>query len=170
MTTDPTPTATTSYLIHALPSDVLAVARARAATDTTNPSDDAQRMVASGGEPLRCCLRDAVAGERCLLFNYRPPLPASSPYQETGPVFAHAEAEDCPGAPEPSSGYPADWRGRPQVLRAYDGRGFIHPTTRLHDGTDPEAVIAEIFADPEVVLVHSRNIAYGCYMFAISGA
>ena len=85
-------------------------------------------------------------------------------------MFAHADAEDCPGAPEPSSGYPAEWRGRPQVLRAYDGRGFIHPATRLHDGTDPEAVIAEILADPDVVLVHSRNVAYGCYMFAISGA
>ena len=168
MTTDLTPTATSSYLIHALPPDVLAVARAQAATGTADASGDAHRLVASGGEPLRCCLRDAVAGEPCLLFNYRPPLPASSPYQETGAVFAHADAEHCPGAPAPSSGYPAEWRGRPQVLRAYDERGFIHPATRLHDGTDPESAIAEVLAHPDVVLVHSRNVAYGCYMFAIS--
>jgi hypothetical protein len=168
MTIDLIPTATTSFLIHALPSDVLAAARAQAATGGANASDQAHRLVASGGEPLRCCLRDAEAGERCLLFNYRPPLPASSPYQEAGAVFAHAAADDCPGAPEMFGGYPADWRGRPQVLRAYDSRGFIHPATRLHDGADPEAVIAEVFADPDVVLVHSRNVAYGCYMFAIS--
>jgi hypothetical protein len=167
MTTDPTRT-DTSYLIQALPSDVLAVVRARAAADTANASGDTRRLVASGGEPLRCCLRDAAAGQRCVLFNYRPPLPASSPYEETGAVFAHADAEDCPGAPEASSGYPAEWRGRPQVLWAYDARGFIHPATRLHDGTEPEAVIAEVLADSDVVLVHSRNVAYGCYMFAIS--
>ena len=51
MTTEPTPTVTTSYLIRALPSDVLAVARAQAATGTANPSDDAHadwwRAVAS---------------------------------------------------------------------------------------------------------------------------
>ncbi len=168
MTIDLISTATTSFLIQALPSDVLAVARAEAATGAANAPDEAHRLVASGGEPLRCCLRDAAAGERCLLFNYRPPLPASSPYQETGAVFAHADADDCPGAPEPSGGYPTDWRGRPQVLRAYDARGFIHPATRLHDGTDPETEIAEVFANPDVVLVHSRNVAYGCYMFAIT--
>ena len=56
------------------------------------------------------------------------------------------------------------------MVRAYDARGFIHPATRLHDGTVPEAAIAEVLADPDVVLVHSRNVAYGCYMFAISGA
>lgn len=126
--------------------------------------DDGVAVTASGGEPLRCCLRDAAAGEELVLFNYSPPLPAPSPYEERGAVFAHATS--C-GGPV-SDSYPAEWVGRPQVLRAYDARGWIHPATCVHDGTDPEAAIASVLAHPEVVEVHSRNVAHGCYMFAIT--
>jgi hypothetical protein len=125
---------------------------------------DGVAVVASGGEPLRCCLRDASAGEELVLFNYSPPLPTPSPYEERGAVFAHASS--CGGPISP--GYPADWVGRPQVLRAYDSRGWIHPATRVHDGSDPEGALAEVFADPAVVEVHSRNVAYGCFMFAVT--
>jgi hypothetical protein len=121
-------------------------------------------MTAGGGEPLRCCLRDATAGEELMLFGYEPPLP-SSPYREVGAVFAHAEP--CAGAAA-TDAYPEGWRGRPQVLRAYDERGWIHPATRLHDGSDPESAIAAVLAQPGVVRVHSRNVAYGCYMFTVT--
>lgn len=127
---------------------------------------DGLATTASGGEPLRCCLRDARAGESLLLFNHEPPLP-DSPYREKGAVFTHATP--CAG-PESVTEYPADWRGRPQALRAYDARGWIHPSTRVHDGTDPEAAIAEVLSHPEVVEVHSRNLAYGCYMFRVTRA
>lgn len=120
---------------------------------------------AVGGEPLRCCLRDAEAGEEVLLFNYEPPLPAESPYREKGAVFTHAA--DCAG-PASTTEYPPDWVGRQQVLRAYDARGWIHPSSHRHDGSDPEAAIASVLAEPEVVEVHSRNVAYGCYMFRIT--
>ena len=116
----------------------------------------------AGGEPLRCCLRDAEPGEAAILFGYEPQLPAS-PYREIGAVFAHATA--CAG-PESQTGYPTAWRGRPQVLRAYDRRGWIH-TARVHDGDDPESAIGELLADPAVEQIHSRNVAYGCYMFTI---
>jgi hypothetical protein len=119
--------------------------------------------VAGGGEPLRCCLRDAVEGERLMLFGHEPVLPPS-PYREIGAVFAHAERCDGPAG----TGYPQAWRGRKQVLRAYDARGWIHPATRVHDGTDPEGVLAAILQEPDVVLVHSRNVAYGCYMFTVT--
>jgi hypothetical protein len=121
-------------------------------------------LTAEGGEPLRCCLRDARLGERLVLFRYAPPQTAG-PYREVGPVFAHAA--DCAGY-DATDGYPADWRHRPQVLRAYDERGRIHPATRVHDGTDPERQIAEVLAAPGVVAVHSRNIAYGCFMFTVT--
>jgi len=121
-----------------------------------------ERLIASGGEPVRCCLRDAAAGEELILFGYEPPLPAS-PYREVGAVFAHATP--C-AEPATESRYPADWYGRPQVLRAYDKRGWIHPATQVHDGRDPEAAIRAVLADPTVALLHSRNIAYGCFMFA----
>ncbi|MET8155709.1 DUF1203 domain-containing protein [Sphaerisporangium sp. NPDC005289] len=139
-----------------------ALARARAGRDASgNPPE---RVTAGGGEPLRCCLRDAAAGEELLLFGYEPPIPAS-PYREIGAVFAHARP--CAG-PAALDRYPAGWYGRPQVLRAYDARGWIHPATRVHDGSDPEAVIARMLAEPEVVEIHSRNVAYGCYMFTLT--
>jgi hypothetical protein len=122
-------------------------------------------VTATGGEPLRCCLRDATDGEKLVLFNYAPPLPDESPYQEKGAVFTHAAA--CAG-PASVTTYPSDWVGRPQALRAYDARGWIHPSTHVHDGTDPDAAIAEVFSHPEVVEVHSRNLAYGCYMFRVT--
>ncbi|GAA4610104.1 hypothetical protein BJY16_007672 [Actinoplanes octamycinicus] len=186
-----------SYEIHALPPEILEQARSSA----DGPAH--ARSVATGGEPLRCCLRDARAGEELLLFTYEPPLPPS-PYREVGAVFAHAvpcagpqraadaepdrtanagpeqaaDAEsdrtadsgpDRTADSEPDrtagGGYPDAWRGRPQVLRAYDARGWIHPSTRVHDGSDPDGALAAVFADPDVVQVHSRNVAYGCFMF-----
>lgn len=56
------------------------------------------------------------------------------------------------------------------MLRAYDRRGWIHSATRTHDGQHPEAVIADMLADPEVAQIHSRNIAWGCYMFTVTRA
>jgi hypothetical protein len=145
---------TTGYRITALPAPLLAGLRA---------GGTAERHVAAGGEPVRCCLRDAREGEELLLFGYEPPLP-DSPYREIGAVFAHARA--CGGAPE-GLHYPADWYGRAQVLRAYDSAGRIHPASRLHDGSDPEAAITAVLAEPGVTLIHSRNVVYGCYMFAV---
>ncbi|WP_309234523.1 DUF1203 domain-containing protein [Nocardia sp. XZ_19_385] len=138
----------TEYLIHPI----------------TEPGAGTVPMAAQGGEPLRCCLRDAVEGEAIVLFNYEPPLP-ESPYRERGAVFTHAGK--CPG-PDSLSSYPPEWLGRPQVLRAYDIRGWIHPATRVHDGTYPEAALAAVLAEPGVVAVHSRNIAYGCFMFRVT--
>jgi hypothetical protein len=147
-----------TFTIHALPGHLLDDVRSGAY------GRPVERLTAEGGEPLRCCLRDARPGEEALLFGYEPPLP-DSPYRETGAVFAHAGP--CAG-PVPGEGYPADWRRRAQVLRAYDRRGWIHDATRTHDGTDPEGVIAAMLADPGVVLIHSRNVAWGCYMFAVT--
>jgi len=119
-------------------------------------------LTANGGEPLRCCLRNAHAGEECILFGYQPQLPGeASPYAEIGAVFAHAG--EC-AAPD-TDAYPSDWLSKAQVLRAYDSRGWIHPATTTHDGTDPVAAIEAVLAADGVVEVHSRNIAYGCYMF-----
>lgn len=145
---------TRRFTIVPIPADVLEGVR-----DGGLPSD---RVTAGGGEPLRCCLRDAEPGEELLLFGYRPPLPAESPYCEQGAVFAHAVR--CAG-PD-GDGYPSDWATRPQVLRAYTSDGRIHPASRLHDGTDPAAALTQVLAADGVVEVHSRNIVYGCFMFS----
>jgi hypothetical protein len=114
-------------------------------------------------EPLRCCLRNSRPGERLILFGYAPPLPGpASPYREIGAVLAHAGRCE---APVEWDAYPAEWIGRPQVLRAHDSRGWIHPATTMHDGTDPEAALRAVLETPGVVEVHSRNVTYGCFMF-----
>ncbi|WP_433615215.1 DUF1203 domain-containing protein [Dactylosporangium sp. CA-139114] len=149
------------FTVHAIDAGTLESVRRTGRDASGNPP---RPWTAEGGEPVRCCLRDAEPGERLLLFGFDPKLPPDSPYRELGAVFAHAE----PCAGPAGTGYPAGWRGRPQVLRAYDARGWIHPSTRTHDGTDPEAELADILAHPEVVRVDSRNIAYGCYMFTVT--
>lgn len=150
----------TTFRVHALPAELLDRVRTSGVDDLGNA---VEQLTAEGGEPVRCCLSDAVEGERLLLFGYQPPLPAS-PYRETGAVLVHAE----PCAGPATDGYPPDWFGRPQVLRAYDERGWIHEATTVHDGQDPEAVITRLLATPGVVELHSRNIAYGCYMFTVT--
>jgi len=152
----------TSFIVHAIDPDELEVLRSKGTDVGGNP---VVPVVAGGGEPLRCCLRSATADEELLLFGWEPPLPPS-PYREVGAVFAHAARCDGPL----DAGYPAQWRGRAQVLRAYDSRGWIHESTQVHDGSDPETVIEAMFADPAVVEIHSRNIGYGCLMFRLSRA
>jgi Protein of unknown function (DUF1203) len=107
-----TTTTKTSFQIHAIPQEVFERVRASGVDVSGNP---VERLTATGGEPLRCCLRDAEAGEQVILFGYEPPIPAS-PYREIGPVLAHAE--HCEGPTDVDS-YPSAWRGRAQVLRAY---------------------------------------------------
>jgi hypothetical protein len=118
---------------------------------------------AGGGEPLRCCLRPSRPGERIALIAYRPPGTAGA-YAETGPVFVHAAP--CAGYPG-DGGWPPGFRDRQQVLRAYDAAGRITDAL-LVEGAEAEAGIAKLLADPAHVTVHSRNVLYGCYMFAVS--
>jgi Protein of unknown function (DUF1203) len=116
-----------------------------------------------GGAPLRCCLREARAGERLLLIAYTPPGTAGA-YAERGPVFIHAE--HCDGYPTPHQ-YPPGLTGRPQVVRAYDGHGRIADGVLVADGRQAQDVIAGLLARPGVALVHLRNVGYGCYNFAV---
>jgi hypothetical protein len=149
-----------TFRIQAISPEALDPIRASGRDVSGNPI---VHVTAEGEEPLRCCLRYARPGESLILFGYEPPIGAN-PYREIGPVFAHAEA--CAGPP-PADTYPPDWVGKPQVLRAYDRRGWIHDAV-VHDGKDPSTPIARLLADPETVQLHSRNVAYGCFMFVVT--
>lgn len=115
-----------------------------------------------GGAPLRCCLTEAKIGERVALIAHRP-FAFDGPFAEVGPVYIHAHA--CAGYDD-TGHYPPGFRHRTQVFRAYDKDDRIHDAV-LVAGVDAEAVIAELFARPDVTFLHSRNVLYGCYMFAI---
>jgi hypothetical protein len=120
---------------------------------------------AEGGEPLRCCLRDAGAGERIALIAYAPPGGRAG-YAEVGPVFVHARA--CSGPA--TDAYPEDFHRRRQVLRAYSTDGTIAGGTVAEPNTDHLAQAAELLADSTVALVQTRNVVYGCYMLTITRA
>jgi Protein of unknown function (DUF1203) len=114
------------------------------------------------GAPCRSCLRLTPRGTRLILFAHRP-FATNGPYAETGPVFVHAEA--C----EPyrtSAEFPADFRPRQLVFRAYDANGAIRDA-ELAAGNDAEATLARLFGDPAVERVHVRNPAAGCFDFAV---
>jgi hypothetical protein len=114
---------------------------------------------------LRCCLRLGRPGEEVLLISHRPPGGLGA-YAESGPVFVHAH--DCGGYPA-HGGWPVEYRDRRQVLRAYDHEGRIHGA-ELVDAAQAEPAIEALLADPGVALIQSRNVLYGCYMFAIRRA
>lgn len=148
------------FNVHAIPADLLGRVRSSRVDVSGNR---VEQVRAEGGEPLRCCLRNARPGEALILFGYEPPI-GNSPYREIGAVFAHAEPCDRPAT---DAGYPSEWRGKHQVLRSYDRRGWIRDAV-VHDGTDPESQIARLLEDPEAVQLHSRNVAYGCFMFVVT--
>jgi hypothetical protein len=115
------------------------------------------------GSPLRCCLREATAGEQITLIAHSP-QGGAGPYEEVGPVFIHADS--CGGYDTPGH-YPEGFRSRQQVFRAYDGQGRICDAIRV-DSVDAEASISQLLSRPEITVVQSRNVLYGCFMFLIS--
>jgi Protein of unknown function (DUF1203) len=150
----------TRFTVQAIPASTLDRIRTQGADDWGNPF---QPMVdVAGGSPLRCCLRDAAPGERIALIAYQP-ADRGGPYAEVGPVFVHAER--CDGY-QASTAYPEGFRDRRQLFRAYDLNGAIVDAIIVR-GEHAEDAIDQFFARPEVDYVHSRNVRYGCYMFAI---
>ncbi|MDQ2811006.1 MAG: DUF1203 domain-containing protein [Actinomycetota bacterium] len=148
-------------IYQAISPDELDRIRAAARDEAGNPLR--VQVHADGGAPLRCCLREAGAGERLLLLAYTPPGTAGA-YAERGPVFIHADR--CEGYLAPAV-YPPGLAHRPQVVRAYDRQGRIADGVLAADGRQAQRVIAELLARPGVELVHLRNVGYGCYNFAV---
>lgn len=114
--------------------------------------------------PCRHCLRWAEPGERVVLFPF-PSVPAGRPYSETGPIFVHEHA--CARYERPNE-YPAGFReGR--VLRAYDTNCNMIDAVVVN-GTPPEDVIAELFANPNTAFLQARSLTRGCFTFRIERA
>jgi hypothetical protein len=151
----------TELLYQAIPAAELDAIRTAGRDEAGNPLE--VQVHRDGGAPLRCCLREARAGDRLLLIAYTPPGSAGA-YAERGPVFIHAER--CGGYPTPDQ-YPPELAGRQQVVRAYDQQGRIADGVLAADEKQAAVIIAELLARPEVELVHLRNVGYGCYNFSV---
>jgi hypothetical protein len=150
-----------TFRVEALSADRLEAMRYSGTDDGGNVVFPAR--IAQGGEPLRCCLKIAKPGERMLLIAYRP-FNKPSAYAETGPVFVHAES--CKGYAHPGL-YPDEFRGRQQVFRCYDIDGNILGGHLAEPIEDVEAVVEELFANPTVEYIHTRNVVFGCYMLEL---
>jgi hypothetical protein len=142
--------------------------------ETLRTRDDAGRrpevgVDADGGSPLRCCLRRALPGERVALASYSPLRrwaaatgAAPGPYEETGPVFIHAE----PCAAFAGGSLPL-MDGR-RVFRAYDAEGRIVSGRLVEPAEDHQQVLAGVFAsDHRIRLVHVRAVEFGCFLYEV---
>jgi hypothetical protein len=116
------------------------------------------------GEPLRCCLRFARAGESIALISFAP-FAQPSPWREVGPVYVHAER--CEGYAERS--LPDELRRGPRVLRAYRADGTMnYGHNTLVDEEDLEPVLDRLLGEPDVATVHVRTVLPQCYLYAVT--
>lgn len=139
------------------------LARVRAGLD--DQDQPVERHVASGGEPLRDCLRRANPGEAILLASYCP-FTQAGPYKEYGPVWVSAAAQPAPRLDLlPAEGGEA-YLGETFVLRAYSREERI-VDARISGRQAAAADLADFFARPEVDFVLARFAAYGCYALRI---
>jgi hypothetical protein len=116
------------------------------------------------GFPCRHCLLWAEPGERLVLFPFAA-IPPGYPYSESGPIFVHADP--CQRY-QSTNEYPSEFRSG-RVFRAYNGDNRIIDA-KVANGTVPEAVVKNLFDNPETAFVHARSVTHGCYTFAIERA
>jgi len=150
--------------VHAIDPGRLARIRAQGVDEHGNPL---ATRAASGGEPLRCCLRRAETDETIALISFAP-FTHVSPWTEVGPVFVHPE--DCGGYQEADQ-YPAAFRRGPRVLRTYDAdlTMLYEHNTIVPEGGDVEAEVRHLLAQAGVSVVHVRALLPQCFTFAVTG-
>ena len=120
------------------------------------------------GEPLRCCLRYADAGEQIVLISYAP-FEHASVWTEVGPVYVHARA--CTGY-SPTGHLPDQLARGPRVLRTYDENrtmNYAHNTV-VTDDSPLEPLIAHLLTEPGVSVVHVRTLAPQCFLYEVAAA
>jgi hypothetical protein len=119
------------------------------------------------GEPLRCCLRYAEAGEQIALISFAP-FDHASVWREVGPVYIHAE--QCAGF-EPTGRLPEQLATGPCVLRTYtpdDTMDYEHNTV-VTERAELAPIIERLLAEPDVATVHVRTLAPQCFLYAVGG-
>jgi hypothetical protein len=159
-------TRTTQLLVHAIDPARLDGLR-RAGTD--GHGNQLRPFAATGqGEPLRCCLRFAEAGEPITLISYAP-FDHSSVWREVGPVYIHAA--QCDGYTQ-TGRLPEQLATGPRVLRTYtpDNTMNYDHNTVITDDAALEPVIERLLGEPDVATVHVRTVAPQCFLYAVTAA
>jgi hypothetical protein len=122
--------------------------------------------IARGHGPCRLCLHAFAVGEdRRILFTFDPfagleslPLP--------GPVFIHEAA--CARHVE-DAGFPEDIRTRRLTIQAYGAGRRLVREEFLQDG-NVDSEIDRLLGRPDVLYLHVRDTAAGCYDFRVERA
>ncbi|HEY2298441.1 MAG TPA: DUF1203 domain-containing protein [Jatrophihabitans sp.] len=155
-------TKTKTFTVHAIAPERVAGIRAARADGHGNELVPFQ---AGGGEPLRCCLRTADAGESIALISYAP-FETPSPWREVGPVYIHTD--ECAGHDDDD--LPVDLRTGPRLLRTYRADGTMNyaHNTLVADGEDIEATVTALLAESDVARVHVRTVLPQCFLYEIT--
>jgi hypothetical protein len=158
MTTTPNAT----LVARPIPAAHLTALRSRGVDDLGNPVQAASAV--GEGEPLRCCLRYARAGEEIALISYSPH--GHGVWREVGPVYVHADT--CPGPP--STSLPQELRTGPRVLRSYrsDGSMNYEQNTLVPAEADLEGELHRLLGDPDVSHVHVRTVLPQCFLYSVT--
>lgn len=113
------------------------------------------------GNPCRFTLRQSPPGEELILLSHRP-FATDHPYAETGPIFIRRHGDE---GYQDVHRFPPEIDPATRLFRAYDAAERI---VGARVGTpDPDAVIADLFANPAAACIHVRSLTYGCYTFKI---
>lgn len=128
--------------------------------DAALAAQGAKRCIADvyPGYPDRIEMRDANIGERLILVNYEH-LPAASPYRSRHAVFVLENAHRCYSA---ENQVPEVIRRRMISLRAFDEADYM-VTAQLVSGSEIEAQIEQMLANPKISYLHAHYAAPGCY-------
>lgn len=128
--------------------------------DTALRAHDAVRVRADAtpGFPCRITLEDAAPGESLLLLHWTH-QPAGTPYRSGGPIFVR---ESALATARVRNAVPPQQRDRLLSVRGYDADGWMHDADVV-DGTQLEATIERLFADPRIAYLHVHNARRGCY-------
>lgn len=110
------------------------------------------------GFPDRIELKDAQIGQSVLLLNHVC-QPADTPYRASHAIFVLEGATQVYDA---VGQVPEAMRIRLLSLRAYADSGMMIDADVVA-GTEIEAVIARMFADPQVSYIHVHHAKRGCY-------
>ena len=149
---------------HSVPLPVEIADAARRAVNAGAADHALMTVDSAESSPCRHCLLWAQPGERVVLFPYSA-IPAGHPYSETGPIFVHADGCQPYSA---TNEYPADFRNG-RVFRAYDSN-FNIIDAQLLNGSEPEAVIENLFENPDTAFVDVRSVTRGCFTFRVQRA
>jgi hypothetical protein len=108
--------------------------------------------------PCRVSLTDREIGESVLLLNHVS-HDVANPYRATHAIFVTETDQD---AAEYVDEVPPVFRSRVLSLRGFDRDGMMAEAILTQPG-EADAGIRQLFANPDVQLIHAHNATRGCF-------